>query len=202
MTTCRIEATQLYGRAAIVRKMLRPLVRGDSTCRRSNDRDQQGRANVILASFSGSEPPTDAVRDWRFSTTAPNLWGSYIERWIPDDSTARYFFLERAYLHLYKRSGFHEGDETEILALHCDPNEPPEPPNHKGPRHSRYKRGPHIHVSTAEQILMPHAHFALNLGQTQTSLTTFDTLSSAISSAIKMLDDQVIALYRVEGSSG
>jgi hypothetical protein len=192
---CRVEAQLLYGRAENVREMLRPLVRGDSTCRRVNDRDKEGRPCIVLASFSGSQPPSDFVRDWRFATPAPNLWGSYSERWVPADAKGKYYFLDRAYLQLYRRIRLEDVNEREILALHCDPNEPEEPVDYQGPKHSRYKRGPHIHMSTAEHP-MPRSHIALNLGHLTEVLASFDSLSAAIRSAIQMLDDQVIAFYR------
>jgi hypothetical protein len=197
---CKVEANLLFGRAMEVRKMLRPLVRGDSSCCRVNDRDKEGRQCVVLGSFSGSQPSSDFVRDWRFATPVAGLWGSYFERWIPADTKEKYYYLDRAYLHLYWLAGAQDVSEREILALHCDPNEPEEPANHPGLKHSRYKRGPHIHVSTAEQP-MPHSHIALNLGHLPEVLASFENLTVAIRSAIQILNEQVIALYRAEGSS-
>jgi hypothetical protein len=192
---CKVEDKLLYARVESVRAMLRPLVRGDCTCRRVNDRDKDGRPCIVLASFSGSQPPSDSIRDWRFATQVPYLWGSYLERWVPVDTKARHYFLDRAYLHLYRRSHLEGMSENEILALHCDPNEPDEPSDHHGLKHARYKRGPHIHVPTAEQP-MPHSHIALNLGNLPEVLNSFENLSAAFNSAIQMLDEQVIALYR------
>jgi hypothetical protein len=192
---CKVEAQVLYGRVTDIREMVRPLVRGDSSCRRLNERDRDGRPCIVLASFSGPQPPSDAFRDWRFATAVTNLWGSYFERWVPVDVKGRHYFLDRAYLHLYRRTRIEDANDREILGLHCDPNEPNEPSNYDGPKHARYKRGPHIHVSTAEQP-MPHSHIALDLGQLPEVLGSFENLSSAIRSAIRMLDDQVIALYR------
>lgn len=193
---CKVEAESLYRRDTDVRAMLGPLVRGDSTCRRLNQRGRDGKATIILASFSGPQPPSDSYRDWRFATTATNLWGSYFERWMPADPKERHYFLDRAYLHLYERTRSEGAGDKEILGLHCDPNEPLEHENHGGLKHARYKRGPHIHVSTAEQP-MPHSHIALNLGHLDEVLESFDNLSSAIQSAIRMLNDQVIELYRL-----
>ena len=193
--TCEVEAQVLYGRVADVREMVKPLVRGDCSCRRLNERDREGRPCIVLASFSGPQPPSDAFRDWRFATPATNLWGSYFERWVPVDAKARHYFLDRAYLHLYRRSRFDDALDREILGLHCDPNEAVETASHQGPRHTRYKRGPHIHVSTAEQPI-PHSHIALNLGHLSEVLGSFHSLSVALRSAIGMLNDQVIALYR------
>jgi hypothetical protein len=50
-------------------------------------------------------------------------------------------------------------------------------------------------VSTAEQPI-PHSHIALNLGHLSEVLGSFHSLSVALRSAIGMLNDQVIALYR------
>jgi len=198
---CTVEEHLLHMRPEEVRVMLRPLVRGDTTCQRRNERGRNGQPCIVLASFSGLQPPSDLVRDWRFATPVKILWGSYSERWVPADTKGRRYFLDRAYLHLYRRARREDVNEKEILALHCDPNEPDEPEEHRGLKHARYKRGPHIHVSTAEQP-MPHSHIALNLGELPEVVKSFEKLSGAISSAIQMLTDQVIALYQsTEGSS-
>jgi hypothetical protein len=125
------------------------------------------------------------------------LHGSYQESWCPVNEKRKRYYLEKAYLHLYLTT-LTAGDaaEKEILALHCDPNEADEPPGWKGLVHSKYKRGPHLHVSTAEQP-MPHSHFALNACHLGSVLISVESLTNAMATAVQMLEDQVLRLYEV-----
>ncbi len=116
--------------------------------------------------------------------------GSYFEQWLPVDERQKRYYIDSAYLHLYRRpEAIGRAEEFEILGLHCDPNEP----GHT--EHARYKQGPHLHVSTSEQP-MPRSHIALNLGNLVETLGSIDQLSVAWQTAIKMLEDQVLDLYR------
>jgi hypothetical protein len=147
------------------------------------------RNEFLIAVHSGTRPDT-LPRDWRFTTPVSRLRGSYWERWVPTNEKRKRYYLEQAYLHLYWRASV-ANDEHEVLALHCDPNEPDDP----GPlTQAIYKRGPHIHVMTASQPL-PHSHFALSLGHLSAVLTSVDTLSEALASAIAMIRDQVVDVF-------
>jgi hypothetical protein len=95
--------------------------------------------------------------------------------------------LERAYLHLYRRSDLNNADD-EIFALHCDPNEP------QSERHYRYKAGPHVHLSTARDPLH-HSHIALNNSNLAEVLSSVPNLTVALGSAIAMVDDQVLGFF-------
>ena len=96
------------------------------------------------------------------------------------------FCLNRAYLHLYLRRD--EIAENQILALHCDPNEP------SSQKHYLYKAGPHVHMSAAADPLH-RAHIALNTSNLKDVLRSVADLTTALRTAITMVDDQVLSLY-------
>jgi hypothetical protein len=123
------------------------------------------------------------------------MHGSYQERWCPVNEKRKRYYLERAYLHLYLTTQIEgEAMEKELLLLHCDPNETDEPVDWPGLRHSKYKRGPHLHISTAQQPI-PHSHFALNACHLDSVLSSVESLTKAMEVAVQMLEDQVLRLY-------
>lgn len=104
----------------------------------------------------------------------------YHERWIPSGSK---WALERAYLHLYRAETGME--ETEMLCLHCDPDEPP------GAPWWTYKRGPHLHFSEAPEPI-PHSHVALGLANLTEVLRTHGNLMEMMKHAIDMIRDEIL----------
>lgn len=58
-------------------------------------------------------------------------------------------------------------------------------------KHATYKRGPHIHVSAAQQPL-PHSHLALNAMHIDDVLKSIDSLDTAVRSGVVLLRDQVL----------
>lgn len=179
---CTLNAAHLAARAQQLTKLLLPIIPSGQrlACRpRFLDR------HMVLSAYLGSEPLDLDPNMWRFTTRIPKIRASYYERWVPTDFRREAYFLERAYLHLYLRQS--QLEEREILALHCDPNEA------RSERHYRYKAGPHVHVSTAEEPL-PHAHFALNNHELENVLGSVSNLTDALKSAIVMVDDQVLGL--------
>jgi hypothetical protein len=144
------------------------------------------RSEVMIGVHSGTRPEF-GVTDWRFSTMVQGIRGGYHERWIAADEKRQRFYIERAYLHLYRRRA-DESDETEILALHCDPNEPADSGVLK---HAVYKRGPHIHVTASEQPF-PHSHIALNATEIDDVLSSINSLHSAVTAGVVLLRDQVL----------
>jgi hypothetical protein len=181
---CTLDSEQLRARGQNVTKLLKPLI---PTGQRLACRPRFLERQVVLSAYLGSEPPELDPDLWRFTTRVPKVRASYYERWIPTDFRQQTFALDRAYLHLYLRRDQH--DETEILALHCDPNES------QSERHYRYKVGPHIHMSTAEDPF-PHVHVALNNHDLEPILTSVAKLTGALKSAIEMVDDQVLGLLK------
>jgi hypothetical protein len=188
---CEIEEEALLARGHEICKMLVPLAGRSQLayCVTSN------RSGLTIGVHSGSRPDLN-VTDWRFSTVVRGIRAGYHERWIAVDEKRQRFYIERAYLHLYRRR-LYELDETEIVALHCDPNEADDDDDALL-KHAVYKRGPHIHVSAAEQPF-PHSHLALNATQVDEVLSSIESLHSAVQSGIVLLRDQVLDLLDVHG---
>lgn len=186
---CELEFDRLRGRGQQVLQMLQPVAR----TRRIAWSPAPQRNEFVIAVHSGTKPDT-LPRDWRFTTPARRIRGSYWERWIPTNEKRTHYYLAQAYLHLYWRASAAE-EERELLALHCDPNEPDDSGQMK---HAIYKRGPHIHVMTASQPI-PHSHFALNVGHLSDVLASIDSLSGAVSVAVTMIRDQVLDLFENQG---
>jgi len=182
---CEVDMAWLHGRGHEIGRMLSPL-----TGPRTTAHDIiASRSEVIIAAFSGLKPITD-YRSWRFNTVTNGIHAGYFERWNSADEKRTRFYLDRAYLHLYWQPRALD-DEKELLALHCDPNEPEDAGLLK---HALYKRGPHIHVSASEQPL-PHSHFALNADHLGDVLASAERLSRAVASGMVLVRDQVLDLY-------
>ena len=122
-------------------------------------------------------------RSWRFPACIDNFSINYFELWKQDKSDV--WFLDRAYLNIYKK--IHD-NEKEYLCLHCDPDEP------KAAAHSKYKRGPHIHVSLVDEI--KHAHIGLYVGYLDNVLKSAADLTEAMSKAIHMIKDELFPAFR------
>lgn len=137
----------------------------------------------ILGTFDGSRS-SNAYRDWRFSSYRQGFRCMYFEEWHAIDSSKKIWRLRQICFSLFRTIS--RTDEPEVLAIHCEPMEP------DGQRHTKYKRGLHLHVSAAIQPI-PHAHFAINNDYVSQVMTSIDTLSQAIESAFMMVNDQVIS---------
>lgn len=181
MANCTLAEKRLTARAADIRGLLKPLAASGtvaSTIKRES-------TAFILGAYDGPKPLSPTVRDWRLRTPVERLYVNYFERWelLPGRSEV---FLERAYLTLFRKIS--HTNETEILSLHCDPNEPSTAP------HYRYKAGPHIHVNAADQPL-PHAHFALNHDAVDRTVADLFELTSVMGRGIELIEKQVLPLY-------
>jgi hypothetical protein len=179
---CELPNDSLIGRGHKIAEMLSPIVGKRPVAYAL----LKVRNEILIAVHSGPRPITD-YREWRFNTISSAVRGGYFERWIPADENRTKYYLDRSYLHLYWQSERH-GDESELMALHCDPNEPEDTGEL---RHSHYKRGPHVHVIASQQPL-PHSHFALNSAHLPQILTSVDTLSEAMCNGVALLRDQVL----------
>ena len=148
-----------------------------------------GRNEYTIGAYDGSTPPNFDYRDWRFRTLNSELRANYFEIWRPADSQQSEWFLFRAYLTLFRINPA-SADEDEIVALHCDPAEPDAEP------HVEYKRGPHLHMLTADDPLH-HSHIALNNPRYLDShvLTSFEAFTDHLNDAMKFISEQVIKLY-------
>src|SRR5262249_31343022 len=113
-------------------------------------------SSMAIAARDGSVSRGSNYRDWRFQTIARNYRGQYFEIWEQLPTKRAMWCLQRSYFHLF-RFNPNAHKDIEILALHCDPNEPG-----KEFRLS-YKRVPHLHFREAQEPISK-AHFALDAG--------------------------------------
>ena len=172
--------SSLSNRGQSIRRLLLPIARqkGGPAHKRQTVRNE-----IIIGAVDTTASESN-YRSWRFLTTAKDYRGMYFERWIQKSQRERVFYLDRAYLHIYRLNRV-SGDEKEILCLHCDPNEP------ENALHARYKRGPHLHLMSSEQPF-PHSHIALALHSLEDLLTSMDKLSLGLEKAILMIREQFL----------
>ncbi len=183
MAYCEVEIEALRGRPSQVRRLLRSISSesGGPACEVRN----LNRVYTLCAYGPGKAP--EALRDWRFKTPCAGFYGHYEERWRPVAVDRRSYFLERAYLMIYRRLPEPARGESEIIALHCDPNLPEE-------SRSVYKAVPHIHVKAADPPI-PRAHLALELSQIDDLLTSHDVLMEAFRRGIDLICEEVLSRY-------
>ena len=190
MPSIRIDVASLGLRPQAVEKVLRPLVvepsgtraPGYVQCERVR---ASARRMYILAAHSGVNPSSD-YRSWRLSTYRRDFRCGYFEIWKPADERNREYYLDRAYLTLF-RVPLGLPQEDDLIALHCDPIiEDTEP-------HAPYKQGPHLHMVFADDPLQ-HAHLALNRSHLGEILESIDTLSNALAIAVNMLKEEILEL--------
>ena len=170
-------AADLHAQEARVRSMLRPISRAQSGPAAAS----QTLGGVWILGTHDGAPSLSTYRDWRFATPAQRHYAMYFEVWRPVDR--RRFGMQCAYLNIYQRCS--NGEEREILCLHCDPGEPPTA------RHAAYKRGPHWHLAFAEDPVQ-RAHLALHVGRVDELLGDNERLHSALADAVQMIRDEVI----------
>jgi hypothetical protein len=182
---CEIDSAALQSRAESVKRMLRPLINRQTVLAVEIPERQP---LITIVALSG-QPLLNHYSDWRFNTYVRGIRAGYYERWSPTDSSRRRYYLERGYLHLFRRVGAsRDATEEQVLALHCDPNEPPNTP------HARYKRGPHLHISAAGSPL-DESHIALNYSHLDEVLGSFNSLCAAWDNSIKLVKDEILPLY-------
>src|SRR5579884_608446 len=178
MSIIQVKVHELGSRGRKIQTILRPI--SHPKHRPAWDRSNITSREYIIAAYDGTRP-TSEYRDWRFSTFVPNFRAMYFEMWKRSVDNEEYWYLDRAYLSIYQ---IINRSESEFLCLHCDPNI-------ANDTKEKYKKGPHLHIKAANEPL-PHAHFALNLGHLEAVLTSIDTLSEAMISAISMLKEEVL----------
>ena len=138
----------------------------------------------MIGTYGPGPQPAGRPRDWRFRTPVRRLVGCYFEQWISVDGTNRVYGLDRIAFSLLLLERI---SEREVVALHSDPNEPDGP-------HAPFKRGPHLHVTLAEQPL-PHAHLGLAMESMPALIDSVDGLTAAVERALFMLSEEVLGLY-------
>jgi hypothetical protein len=136
--------------------------------------------NQILAAHDGTKLGA-SYRDWRFSLVLDGLRASYFELWSPANR-ADHWALRQAYLHVYALNRISARDR-ELVALHCDPLEPLDPPT--------YKRGPHVHVKVSPEPLS-HAHLSLVLGFEEQVLQNAQSFRAALIRSVRMVKTELI----------
>jgi hypothetical protein len=180
---CVLEPSAIAARARELPKLLKPLLpvgQGLQCWPQSTGQF------ILLSPYSGPVPSETGIEGHKFATTVPRIRAAYQERWQATDFEKKSYAMERAYLHIYERDS--NGIEEQIVALHCDPNES------QTAKHYKYKAGPHIHMMTARDPL-PHAHIGLNNSELETVLKSAKNLTVAISSAIALVQTQILGLY-------
>lgn len=106
----------LVSRGQEIRTMLRPISGqedGPAWDTKSSSRE------FIIAIHDGAQPSSE-YRDWRFSTFVHNFDAMYFELWKRTEEDEKDWYLDKAYLSIYRRIDWNE--EKEFLCLHCDPN--------------------------------------------------------------------------------
>lgn len=178
----QLDRDTLASRGREIRRMLRPLALvpgGPAWAPRSLQ------AGGLELGVHDDARPNGPVTDWRFSTKSSRIRANYHERWGPVSGESRMLHLERAYLTIYQSAS--PAQEIELLALHCEPNEP----DSDG---AIYKRGPHIHIVAAQDPI-PRAHIALTRGHIDEVLAATSNLTEALGWSIVMIQDEVLARY-------
>lgn len=179
--TIQLDERGVIKRRAAVSRLLRPLRKNNSPVGCDFDNSAIGGGRV-LAAHDGPIAAGGNYRLWFFRTSVDIVRAQYFEVWLEVGGATK-FELHRAYLHLF-RVGVPASELREVVALHADPAE-----------NNLYKKGPHIHVTRAEDPL-PHCHFALNLDRVAEVTSTIESLDSALQSAIRLVADEVLGAYR------
>lgn len=181
-----LPASEVPKRAAKIRALLRPIARAPS----GPATEDVHLGGVWIIGTRDEVRTTSNYRDWRFATRVTHYHAMYFEAWKPVDP--KRYRWQSAYLNIYKRIGADK--EEEVICLHCDPSESLAAP------HSRYKRGPHLHVSAAGDPLK-HAHLALHVDQVEVMLQKCQSIHDHIASGIQMIRDEVLDLIGVHTTS-
>ena len=175
-----LESSNLARRGQEISKLLRLLSRvpsGPAFTRLATA------TTVIFGTYDGARV-TSPYGQWRFATYRPRYRAGYYEIWNSlVSSGGKVCCLNKAYLHIYQVNPA-DRSETEILALHCDPEE-------NGQAGAKYKRGPHLHISAAPDPFSK-AHIALAVGYLSVVLKSASNLTEALGWSIQMIKDEIL----------
>ena len=116
----------------------------------------------------------------RFKTINSKYTASFYEIWNKVPNTKQDYHLLRIYFHVY----LSESDKDYIL-LHTDPLDP-------DITHGNYKRSPHLHIKHTSDSKIAHAHFALNINDYDTALSSLEEINKSFSNHLNMLCEQII----------
>ena len=179
-----LDRDEVYHRGSQVRQLLVPLAKAPG----GPAWEIRAPAGAVVIGTHDGSPPVSRYQDWRFSTRARSLRAMYYEVWAPTGEGARHF-LTKACLSVYRFERLER--ETEILALHCDPEDQPHPDH---PRLVNYKKAPHLHVMAAEEPI-PKAHLGLVAGSIDDVLATASSLTEGLARSIAMKGHEVLDRY-------
>lgn len=180
----RLNSTDLQARPTRIRELLRPLV-ADFTA--LNVRQLNGVADYVLgpvpfgSGFGNISDPDEL----RIPTRWDGLYFNYHEIWQYDGS--KFYDLNRAYLHLYLARG-RSSDDLNTLCLHCDPV------MKIGEQGYAYKRGPHLHLMTANPDIA-RAHISLCIGDNQFGGNKVSAVMSRMKKSVQLIADEVAPRY-------
>jgi hypothetical protein len=186
----RLSSYLYEDRVNLIQEMLRPLLDGE-TVHCQFVPGALGNNSRVISSQSRQAKRPENYHDWRFPIKlAPRIWFHYFEIWMLINN-GRHCSLNRAYLHLYIRN---DRDLDPLLCVHSDPLEQPTDPDDEKLRwQCEFKRGPHLHVSTAGDLA--HCHFPLNYGHLESVLSSIEDLTKAMADAIQVVRREVVEVY-------
>lgn len=145
--------------------------------------------NKIIFCVTDSPRITDANQfnggsdiNERFKTVNKDFKASYYEIWDKIIATKNDYELNRIYFHLYLNE-----DGKEYILLHTDPSD-------GDLVHGKYKRSPHLHIKHSSDSIIPHAHFALNINDYDTALSTIEEVNRCFKNHIDMLKHQILGV--------
>lgn len=196
----RLSIDELSKRGTIVQGMLAAITPNHGPAFEQRTSSTTFKIGTHNGSRTGSQ-----VSDWYFNTSYRGILAQYYEYWEKfDDNGEESWFLERAYFHIC-RANEARGKPDEIVLLHCDPSFDPSdgvlPGSDALKRRTKqapYKTSLHLHIVEAKAPF-PHAHIALHLGFANQVMESIDSLSNAVTTAIGMLQDEILDEMDVVG---
>lgn len=181
-----IPMSELTRRAQEVGKLLRPFSGGRPIpCTVYNSQVRCGLVpGKAIAAHSGNVTNTP-YRDWLFPTLCPSLVCRYHELWRLGKKNR--LILHQANLTLLKRNSETHGLDG-ILCVHCEPLL-------AGSQHTdNYKRGPHLHVTNAQDPI-PGCHFLLTVVGANDRFSSMRKLNKALISAFSLIANEVVPKF-------
>jgi hypothetical protein len=122
------------------------------------------------------------LRQARHRTRRPDIFLNYFESWSVGRDADQYL-LNKAYMHLDEP--LMNGDDKEVLALHCDPDIAVAEVAYT------YKRGPHFHISS-DRPNFSKAHIATCVTNLEHTCSSLESLSEAFAAMVLMVSDEFL----------
>jgi len=142
--------------------------------------------SLVIVLFDG-ERGTHNVSDLRFRTCYRGFRVNYYELWKAADQKQSIFYLEKAYLTLYRlNEPFHQNEEKEYLCFHCDLGESDEEN-----ASSVYAKCPHLHIKVAPDPI-PKSHIGLAAQFSDLIFENAASLTDTIKVTIDMIKSEIL----------